>query len=61
MSVLYIRTHRILQWTSNPSRLLDLRGLIGIQTQAYYFREEKYLIDSQLSKAKFLVLEMYFI
>ena len=56
-----IRTHPLHQWTSSPSRLLDLRGVIGIQTQAYYFREEKYLIDSQLSKAKFLVLEMYFI
>ena len=61
MSVLHIRAHPLLQWTSNPSRLLDLRGVIGIQTHAYYFRGEKYVIDSQFSKAKFLVLEMYFI
>ena len=42
-------------------RLLNLRGVGGIQSQTHKLREEKYLIDSHLSKAKFLVLEIYFI
>ena len=38
----------------------DLRGVTGIKSHAN-LRGAKYVIDFQLSKAKFLVLEMYFI